>query len=298
MQVTVRALAKINLHLAVHGRRPDGYHDLTTVYQAIALCDRVTVGPNDGPFALVGGNAEARPDSTNLVWRAADLLANELGLGLAGVRIVLDKAVPTQSGLGGGSADAMAALRALRAFWGETVADDVIERLGARLGADVAFFARGGTALGTGRGDQLSWLPDFPDHHVAIVRPPFGVPTAAAYGWLAAERAAGVPAMAQAAWPRDSDAWWSRVPSLANDFEPVVARRHPEIQDAVRQLDAAGATLAAMSGSGSAVVALFESEAGARTAIQPFGLRAGWDVWLSRTVGLAAYREAVAPEMG
>jgi 4-diphosphocytidyl-2-C-methyl-D-erythritol kinase len=298
MQVTVRALAKINLHLAVHARRPDGYHDLTTVFQAIALCDRVTVGPNDGPFALVGGNAEARPDSTNLVWRAADLLANELGRGLAGVRIVLDKAVPTQSGLGGGSADAMATLRALRAFWGVTVADDVIERLGARLGADVAFFARGGTALGTGRGDQLSWLPDFPDHHVAIVRPPFGVPTAAAYGWLAAERAAGVPAMGQAAWPRDSDEWWSRLPSLANDFEPVVARRHPEIQDAVRQLDAAGATLAAMSGSGSAVVALFESEAAARAAIQPFGLRAGWHVWLSRTVGLATYREAVAPEMG
>jgi 4-diphosphocytidyl-2-C-methyl-D-erythritol kinase len=298
MQVTVRALAKINLHLAVHGRRPDGYHDLTTVFQAIAFCDRVTVGPSDGPFALVGGNAEARPDSTNLVWRAADLLANELGRELAGVRIVLDKVVPTQSGLGGGSADAMATLRALGAFWGVSLADDAIERLGRRLGADVAFFARGGTALGTGRGDRLSWLPDFPAHHVAIVRPPFGVATAAAYGWLAEARAAGGPAVAQAAWPRDAEEWWSRVSSLANDFEPVVARRHPEIADTVRQLAAAGANVATMSGSGSAVVALFESEAAARAALEPFGARAGWHVWLSRTVGFAAYQQAVAPEMG
>ncbi len=296
MVVTTRALAKINLHLAVHGRRADGYHDLTTVFQAIALDDAIDVRASDGPFVLFSDSDEAPADSTNLVWRAASLIADAVGRELSGVRIELRKQVPIRAGLGGGSADAMATMRALQAFWGVSVPAGTLERLASQLGADVAFFLRGGTALGTGRGDQVMPLPDLPAHHVVIVRPPLGVATSAAYEWLAdARRVAPVPPPAPFQALDDPEDWRGRLPGLRNDFEPVVARRHPEIAEAVERLRSAGADHALMSGSGSAVAGLFRARQAAQAAAGGFGGRQGWRLWLSRTVGRAEYLAAVRP---
>ncbi len=154
---TASARAKINLHLAVHARRADGYHALTTVFQTIDLADTLTIVEHDGPFTLRCPGSDVPEDGSNLVVRAARALADEVGRAEpTGLLVTLDKQVPTQAGLGGGSADAMAALRLLCAVWGVPPDRELLARVGGRLGSDVPFFAWGGTALGRGRGDEIT----------------------------------------------------------------------------------------------------------------------------------------------
>lgn len=281
---TAAARAKINLHLAVHARRPDGYHALTTVFQAIDLADTLTIAEHDGPLTLRCPGSEAPEDDTNLVVRAARALAEELGRAApAGLLITLDKQVPTQAGLGGGSADAMAALRLLCDVWRVPADRDLLARVGGRLGSDVPFFAWGGTALGLGRGDEITPLPTLPPMACAIVRPPFGVSTADAYRWVAGSRG-GAPLPEQPFEPPSrSEDWPARLAACRNDFEPVVAARHPEIAEAVAALRDAGAALAMMSGSGSAIYGLFDGQADASRALAPLAARPGWRGWLTAT---------------
>jgi 4-diphosphocytidyl-2-C-methyl-D-erythritol kinase len=304
--VEAHALAKINLHLAVHARRADGFHELTTVFQSIALHDTLRVEACDGPFELRCATPGVPTDHTNLVWRAAAAVADVLGRSLAGLRVTLDKRVPAESGLGGGSADAMAMLRALAQLWQAPLDARLLAAVG-RLGSDVPFFALGGTALGLGRGDELEPLADLPEHSLVIVRPSFGVGTADAYRWVAESRAGRSPAMvdpsasarlderAAAGWPQTSEAWPARLRGCANDFEPVVASRFDEIPAIAAGLRQRGAALALLSGSGSAVVGLFEDAAAADGAAAALSGRPGLRCWLSRTVSRAAYAAAVAP---
>ncbi len=281
---TASARAKINLHLAVQARRPDGYHALRTVFQTIALADTLTIVEHDGPFILRCPGGDAPEDASNLVVRAARALADALGRPEpAGLAVTLDKQVPAQAGLGGGSADAMATLRLLCAIWGVAAERDLLAAVGARLGSDVPFFAWGGTALGLGRGDEISPLPALPPLACAIVRPPFGVPTADAYRWLSAARRESPPPASRFDPPARSEDWPARLAVCRNDFEPVVAARHPEIADAVAVLRDAGAVLAMMSGSGSAVYGLFAREADAARALAPLVARPGWRGWLTAT---------------
>jgi 4-diphosphocytidyl-2-C-methyl-D-erythritol kinase len=281
---TASARAKINLHLAVHARRPDGYHALTTVFQTIALADTLTVVEHDGPLTLRCPGSDAPEDDSNLVVRAARALAAELGRPEPrGLAITLDKQVPTQAGLGGGSADAMAALRLLCQAWRVAPDRDLLARVGGCLGSDVPFFAWGGTALGRGRGDEIAPLPPLPPLACAIVRPPFGVSTADAYRWVAESRAAAPTAAAPFDPPARAEGWLACLDQCRNDFEPVVAGRHPEIAEAVATLRAGGARLAMMSGSGSAVFGLFEDPAMAARALPPLTGRPGWRGWLTAT---------------
>jgi 4-diphosphocytidyl-2-C-methyl-D-erythritol kinase len=283
---TASARAKINLHLAVHARRPDGFHALTTVFQTIDLADTLTIVEHDGPFTLRCPGSDAPEDDSNLVVRAARALASELGRPEpAGLLVTLDKQVPTQAGLGGGSADAMAALRLLCGIWAVPPDRELLTRVGGRLGSDVPFFAWGGTALGRGRGDELTPLPPLPRMACAIVRPPFGVSTADAYRWVAASRAGSSTSEVPFDPPADGNAWLDRLAGCRNDFEPVVAARHPEIAEAVVTLRAAGARLAMMSGSGSAVFGLFDDAGAAARAMAPLAARPGWRGWLSATAG-------------
>jgi 4-diphosphocytidyl-2-C-methyl-D-erythritol kinase len=296
-RVRAHALAKINLHLEILARRADGYHDLRTVFQSIALHDTVTIEPWDGPFTIVCDDPGVPLDATNLVWRAADAAACAWGRDpLTGLHVTIEKRVPARSGLGGGSADAMATLRALAHLWRVDVAATALMALGRPLGADVAFFAIGGTALGTGRGDILSPTPDLPPHALVILRPPFGVGTADAYRWVAESRA-GItwPEVAGLeAWPAASADWTPRLAGCRNDFEPVVAARHPLVADLVADLRRAGAALALLSGSGSAVVGLFADPAAAQAAAAQAGHR-GASVLVTATVPAADYARTVAP---
>jgi 4-diphosphocytidyl-2-C-methyl-D-erythritol kinase len=298
-RVRAHALAKINLHLEILGRQPDGYHDLHTIFQSIALHDTLTIEPWDGPFALACSDASVPTDATNLVWRAAEVAARAWGRGpLTGLRVTLDKRVPAQSGLGGGSADAMAMLRALARLWAIEIDAAGLAELGRPLGADVAFFAWGGTMRGTGRGDVLAPVAEFPPHALVVVRPRFGVGTADAYRWVAESRTGRasrpeVPAETRD-WPRAMPDWATHLVSCRNDFEAVVAARHPLVADLVGDLRDAGAALALMSGSGSAVAGAFIDAGAAEQAAAAIAAARDVDVLVTATVSASGYAAAVA----
>jgi 4-diphosphocytidyl-2-C-methyl-D-erythritol kinase len=256
----VRAFAKINLSLRVVGTSADGYHELRTVFQSIALHDTLTFQRTRGPFRLSCSDPACPIDDANLVWRAADLMwraARRPGT-LGGVSVRITKRIPIGSGLGGGSSDAAATLRACAALWRARVTPRELKRMAAALGADVPFFLEGGTALGTGRGDILTRLPDTPPAWVVLAVPSFGVSTKDAYGWWDADHR-GEPGSAAG--------------ELGNDLQNPVAARHPDIARTVAALASAGASQAAMSGSGSAVFGLFTSRAAAERAARRLGAR-------------------------
>ena len=155
--VTVRVPGKVNLYLAVGDRREDGYHELTTVFHAVSLLDEVTVRNADVlSLELVGEGADTLPtDGRNLAWQAAELMAEHVGRA-PDVSIMIDKSIPVAGGMAGGSADAAAVLVAMNALWELNLPRRDLRLLAARLGSDVPFALHGGTALGTGRGEELA----------------------------------------------------------------------------------------------------------------------------------------------
>lgn len=252
----VRAYAKINLDLTIVGLLPGGYHEVRTVLQSVALHDTLTFTAVPGPFAIRCDQPGVPVDARNLVWRAAQLLWSvraDVATPLAGVRVTLDKRIPAEAGLGGGSSDAAATLVALSRLWNLVLDLPSLARLGARLGVDVPFFLAGGTALGSGRGDDVSPLTEPPVTPIVIVKPPFGVPTPDAYGWFDQDRR---PKQSRSA-ARTLPGWPAWAHDLRNDLEPPVASRFPQIRRTARELTALGAMHAAMSGSGSAVFGVF-----------------------------------------
>lgn len=258
--VTLRAFAKINLSLRVsHGTR-EGFHDVQTVLQAITLFDHVTCEARRGPFAIRCDMPGVPTDRSNLVWKAAQLLWETAGRSgdPANAVVTLQKNIPMQAGLGGGSSDAAAALIGLRKLWKMRVPDERIHVLASRLGSDVPFFLVGGTALGLGRGDEVYRLEELPKYWVVLAIPPFGVATADAYRWFDETEKRS----------REARPLFSIVPNvpLVNDLEAPVARRHPEIARLVRRMAESGALMAAMSGSGSTVFGVFSSARGANRA--------------------------------
>ena len=299
--LTVRAHAKVNLDLRVLGLRSDGYHELRTVFQTIELHDTLVCTEKAGPFVLKCRTPGVPLDAENLVWKAAAALWTALGRsgGLRDTTISIDKKIPMQAGLGGGSADAAAALTALARLWtgGSRSRRDpslipLLREVAASVGADVPFFLSGGTALGLGRGEEIYPLVDLPSHFVVIVRPPFGVSTAEAYTWYDEDRAAGLREVRElqllpVPWP-------SRAAQMINDLEPRVMRRHPEIGALKTQLKEAGASLAAMSGSGSAVFGLFRSRGAAGRAVGPLS-KNGAKASITRTLSRGEHERRARP---
>ena len=160
-----RAHAKVNLDLRIFGTRADGYHELRTVFQSIELHDMLTCTARPGPFVLKSRSTAIPLDQSNLVWRAAAVLWTALGRGgdPTDTVVTLEKNIPTEAGLGGGSADAAAALLVLARLWGG-VPVTLLREVAAGIGADVSFFLSGGTALGLGRGEEIYPLVDLPPH--------------------------------------------------------------------------------------------------------------------------------------
>ncbi|HEY7791694.1 MAG TPA: 4-(cytidine 5'-diphospho)-2-C-methyl-D-erythritol kinase [Vicinamibacterales bacterium] len=287
----VRAYAKINLTLRVLGTRTDGYHELRTIFQTVALHDLITMTPRPGPMTITCSDPAVPAGEANLAWKAAAALWQASGRRgePRNVRIHIVKRIPMQAGLGGGSSDAAAVLGGLARLWRVRVSAAELGRLAATLGADVPFLLRGGTALGVDRGDRLYPLSPLPPTWVALVVPAFGVSTVEAYRWLdrastphASEpdsrpgRARGAGRQAPAGWPYPAD-------ELVNDLQPPVVARHPEIGAIVDRLRRSGASDAAMSGSGSAVFGLFGARAAAERAMRSC-LRAGWQALVTRTM--------------
>ena len=293
--VTIRAHAKINLDLRVLGTRPDGFHELRTVFQAISLHDTITCVARDGPFTLECDTAGVPLDRTNLVWRAAEALWRALRRTgpLRDILVRIDKRIPVQAGLGGGSANAAAALMALARAWRVPLRPAQVTDVAATLGADVPFFLSGGTALGLGRGDEIYPLADLPRHWIVLLVPGFGVSSGDAYRWYDEERdperghgrreAQYVPGP----WP-------SRAAQMINDLEIGIARHHPEIDQMKSALRRSGALAAAMSGSGSAVFGLFQKRRDATAAVGRLS-SSGWRVMLSESLNRDEYARDSRP---
>lgn len=182
--ITLAAPAKLNLTLEIIARREDGFHELETIFQTVDLHDLVTVAlsPGDG-IQLTCDDQSLPTDQRNLAWRAADAFMRT-GVEHHAVTIHLSKRIPHGAGLGGGSSDAAAVLRALSRLLPDAPAVQQLPQLAAGLGSDVPFFLVGGTALGHGRGEQLTILPDLPAFPVTICMPAGSVSTPAAYGAL------------------------------------------------------------------------------------------------------------------
>jgi 4-diphosphocytidyl-2-C-methyl-D-erythritol kinase len=288
--LAVRAFAKINLTLSVLGLREDGYHELRTVFQSLALHDTLTFSRAAGPFTISCNEPSCPVDRTNLIWRAAEQVwaaARRRGLP-RGVAVRLQKRIPAQAGLGGGSSDAAAAIRGLAAFWGVRLTRDRLQAIAAGLGADVPFFLDGGTSLGVERGDVLFPLTDVRSAWVVLAVPGFGVSTADAYRWWDEER------------ERTRASAGARVACVApefklhNDLEGPVTRHHREIVRLVKALHHAGAARAAMSGSGSVVFGLFRTRESAAAAARRVA-RPGRRVLVTRTLSRPRFLALAAP---
>lgn len=286
--VAVRAHAKINLDLRILGVRPDGYHELRTVFQSVTLHDVVSCELRPGPFTLECDVPGVPLDRSNLVWKAAQALWRSLRRtgDVDGAVVRIRKQIPMQAGLGGGSSDAAAALVALARLWKVPVRPSQLTDVAGVIGADVPFFLSGGTALGLGRGDEIYPLVDLPRHWVVLLTPRFGVSTVEAYTWYDGDRAAGTlaapePQFVPGPWP-------SRSAQMVNDLEPPVAQRHPEIVEMRALLARAGAVAASMSGSGSSVFGLFQRRTSALKALAAAGVR-GWTAVVTESMGRAEY---------
>jgi 4-diphosphocytidyl-2-C-methyl-D-erythritol kinase len=291
--LVLRPSAKINLTLRVGPRRADGYHDVTTVLQSIALSDTVAITPRAGPLALTSRSPGVPTDRTNLVWRAAERLW--WAMGRTGdprdAHIKLEKQIPVAAGLGGGSADAAATLVGLNKVWNARHPVRRLMAIAAEVGSDVPFFLHGGTAVGVGRGDELYPVDDVARLGIIVIKPSFGVSTVDAYRWLDEARA-GNAADVSARRSLVDVGWPGGPMALMNDLEGPVAQRHPMIEEMVGACLREGALGASMSGSGSAVFGIFP-ETVARKAVSRLQ-RPDWLVLLTRTL---ARREA-ARRMG
>jgi 4-diphosphocytidyl-2-C-methyl-D-erythritol kinase len=303
----VRAFAKINLGLRVLDARADGYHNLRTTFQSVALHDTLTLTARAGPLRVESTDPSMPSDRGNLVWRAAERLWHEAGRrgDPRGVHVAIRKRIPLQAGLGGGSSDAAAALRGLARLWNLDVDAPVVGRAAAALGADVPFFLVGGTALGLDRGDLVFPLPDMRARWVVLVVPPFGVNTRDAYVWFDEARAAGRTRLSGArVGPRLPAGSSSHrrglemlpgVPAgeLRNDLEGPVCARHPELGRIVRTLARWHASHAAMTGSGSAVFGLFDTRPAADRAAAAVAARRS--VIVTRTLARRRYQALAHP---
>ncbi len=260
--VRVRAFAKINLTLRVLGSEGDGYHQVRTAFQSLGLHDTLTFTPARGRWSIECDEPRCPSDRTNLVWRAGESLWREAGRrgSPSGVHVHIRKRIPVEAGLGGGSSDAAAALRALTHLWRLRLSHDRLHAISRSLGADVPFFLQGGTALGLERGDLLFPLVDWPGSWVVLVVPEIGVRTADAYRWW--DEGLG----RQPARSRSAEMGLLPPSELTNDLQGPVTARHPEIARLARRLRHRGAYCSMMSGSGSAVFGLFARERAARSA--------------------------------
>nr|WP_090280396.1 4-(cytidine 5'-diphospho)-2-C-methyl-D-erythritol kinase [Mycolicibacterium komanii]CRL76500.1 4-diphosphocytidyl-2-C-methyl-D-erythritol kinase [Mycolicibacterium komanii] len=258
--VTVRVPGKVNLYLEVGDRRDDGYHELTTVFHAVSLLDEVTVRNADMlSLEMSGEGAETLPaDERNLAWRAAELMAEHVGRA-PDVAITIDKSIPVAGGMAGGSADAAAVLVAMNTLWELGVPRRDLHTLAARLGSDVPFALHGGTALGTGRGEELATVLARTTFHWVLAFADGGLSTPAVFSEIDRLRESAGPE--REAPPRLDDPEpvlaalasgdaAQLAPLLGNDLQPAALSLDPGLRRTLRAGTEAGALAGIVSGSG------------------------------------------------
>ena len=275
MKCVEKAYAKVNLTLAVGEKRPDGYHEVVSVMQRVSLHDTLTAEQTREGITLTCSDPALPSGEENLAHRAASLFFREMGIA-GGAALTLEKRIPSQAGLGGGSSDAASVLLALRRLYAPALPDTELETMAAALGSDVPFFIRGGTQLATGRGEVLSPLPPLTDGWFVIVKPTESFSTAAMY-----RRLDNLPPACTPPLPPLQGGLPALAAGLFNRFEAAIPAGSA-VWDIKAQL-AYGALASLLSGSGSAVFGLFDTETAARAAIE--ALRPAWpEIFLARPV--------------
>ena len=292
---TLPAFAKINLDLRIVGRRlSDNFHEIRTVFQTITLHDQLTFRKiDDGRINLTCSDPSIPADERNLVYRAALSLRRRYGV-REGAFIRLEKRIPAQAGLGGGSSDAAVALLGLSHLWKLKIRGDDLVNIGAELGSDVPFFFTGGTALGTGLGTNIYPLNDAPHRNLLVIMPGVRVSTTDAYTALnappltKADSAAILPV--SYADTQISDSLYE---VMRNDFEPAIYKFYPEIERTRRVLAEAGARKVLLAGSGASVFGVFDDDESCERARGTLKNEDDWQVFMCATVSRGSYRNAL-----
>ncbi len=271
----IEAQAKINLTLRIKGKDANGYHPLETLFLRLDLADSILIEISSNERSVLAA-AELGAVEQNLAFRAASAFSRETGWPEGWV-IRLEKHIPVGAGLGGGSADAGAVLRALNRMAPDPISPDRLLSVAATLGADVPFMSVDFPfALGEGYGERLTSLPVPEPRPVALLVPHFAIDTAVAYAWL--DESGDKPAD-RPPWNRASLGWADLEKIIGNDLQPVVERHHPEIAEGVKLVRSAGASMAGMTGSGSVVFGIFPDG----TQPLPISIPSGWTLLWTRT---------------
>lgn len=260
MRLSIQARAKINWTLDVVGTLPNGYHDLDMLMQSVTLCDQMTIeDATELTLAVGGATGNFVPaDGTNLVMRAANALREKTGV-QQGARIALRKFIPVAAGMGGGSSDAAAALVGLNQLWKTGLSEDELEALGLSIGADVPFCIRGGLQRAQGVGERLTPLEMKRPLYLVAFQPCRGLSTKEVFAALHEEGICAEDRPRNEAAVRALERGDVRLlgRSLGNVLEPVSRRMRPQIDRAIRDIEASGAVGARMTGSGSAVFGVY-----------------------------------------
>jgi 4-diphosphocytidyl-2-C-methyl-D-erythritol kinase len=290
----LKAFAKLNLGLRVLFRRPDGYHELRTVFQTISLADDLTVEVERARSTQIDiEGAPHIPD--NLIGKAARLVLDALRM-QARVRFTLRKKIPAGAGLGGGSTDAAAVLLALPVLAGKNLAAEQLHSIATQLGSDVPFFLHGGTALGLGRGEELYPLPDRPATRALLVAPGIHSSTVEAYRDLS-PRLTSIPLQNKLV-SFQQEVWHATGAVVENDFEEVVFARHPELRRVKERIRRLGARPVAMTGSGSAIFGVFEDRDRLKRAQAAFTRENAFGIsFLSRSQYRSVWRRTLKQHM-
>ena len=287
-RATALCPAKVNLGLAVLGRRPDGFHEIATIFQAIDLEDRLDAVEADA-LSLTCDDASVPSDERNLVMRAARALQDRYAAARGrGAALALHKAIPVGAGLGGGSSDAAGALLVLAALWELPLGPTDTLEVASALGSDVPFFLRGGRALGTGRGEILTPMPEGPSRALVVGSPPFPLSTAEVYRALAAPLTPPEPAVTVTRFLVKL-AEGNDFARAANDLERAALTMRPELAAFKSALLERGAETSLLCGSGSSVFGMFAgSEEAGEAATRIARSFPDWTVRVVRTVALGA----------
>ncbi len=286
------SFAKINLLLRILGKRDDGFHELFTVFQTVSLHDRLIFEESEG-LTLTCDLPYIPTDERNLIIRAGKMLQQRFCID-EGAAIHLEKRIPSPGGLGGGSSNAAVALVGLKKLWQIDASEDDLHQIASELGSDAPFFLNGGTAIGTGRGEQIEPINDLEGEFVLIVTPRVRVSTREAFRRIDAPTLTpGALESTLIVCRKEAESLDLRHSVLKNDFEESVFHAFPEIERVKKTLLDLGAVNAAMSGSGASVFAVFDKEETWQAARKALGPEANWRKFAVSTVSRSKYREAL-----
>jgi len=256
--------AKVNLHLEIYPLREDGFHSLLSIFQMVSLYDEIRVcSLTDDDVCTITGNFDF-PAEDNIIGKCCRIFREQTGI-RTGLSFDVRKRIPAGAGLGGGSSNGASVLRALNAMFQTGLSPVDLAAMGAKAGSDIPFFCSAPAALVSGRGEFIEPLAARTDYFLVLVVPPIHVGTAAAYGWLDKAQMTAVPSADRAGYiralyERENPAGWD----FFNSFYPVLMEKEPVFGDITRRLRDAGALYASVSGSGSALFGVFQSEIDAK----------------------------------